>query len=54
MDTGLPLRCAVCLEDFAEGNTMRLLNCKHRFHKHCIDQWLHRVATCPICQRDCR
>ncbi|KAM1074488.1 hypothetical protein ACFX11_019668 [Malus domestica] len=43
--------CAICLEEFTEGQECRLLDdCKHSFHKLCIDEWLAtRKAYCPLC-----
>ena len=32
--------CAVCLSQFANGDLVRLLPCRHEFHAHCIDKWL--------------
>lgn len=43
--------CNICLEDFKQGDKMRVLNfCSHGFHSECIDQWLSQVASCPICK----
>ncbi|TKY45149.1 E3 ubiquitin-protein ligase ATL6 [Spatholobus suberectus] len=45
------LECAVCLTDFADGDTLRLLpKCSHVFHPHCIDSWLASHVTCPVCR----
>ncbi|KAF8406587.1 hypothetical protein HHK36_008675 [Tetracentron sinense] len=45
--------CAICLADITYGETVRVLpRCKHMFHKDCIDQWLLRSSSCPVC-RDC-
>lgn len=45
--------CNICLEDFKEGDDMRLLKpCSHTFHTQCIDQWLWKVASCPICKNE--
>lgn len=41
--------CAVCLSDFAEGDLLRKLPCKHHFHRHCVDAWLSRCDKCPLC-----
>lgn len=42
--------CSVCLEDFAAAEVLRTLPCFHRYHKDCIDEWLLRDATCPVCK----
>jgi E3 ubiquitin-protein ligase RNF13 len=35
--------CAICLNDFAKGDRVRVLPCKHIFHLDEIDEWLiHR------------
>jgi len=45
-------KCQVCLEDYAELQELRMLQCKHGFHKECIDRWLTEGRNCcPICRR---
>lgn len=44
--------CAVCLTEFSQGDVLRRLPCCHKFHKGCIDIWLTRSRTCPLCLHD--
>ncbi|XP_009785682.1 RING-H2 finger protein ATL11-like [Nicotiana tabacum] len=45
------LECAVCLNEFEDEDTLRLLpNCCHVFHAECIDAWLAFRTTCPVCR----
>lgn len=46
------LECAVCLSKFEDIEILRLLpKCKHAFHINCIDHWLEKHASCPLCRR---
>ncbi|KAM7514538.1 hypothetical protein LguiA_004121 [Lonicera macranthoides] len=43
--------CSVCLNEFQEDETLRLLpKCNHAFHLHCIDTWLRSHTNCPMCR----
>ncbi|KAL9684334.1 hypothetical protein QQ045_021770 [Rhodiola kirilowii] len=43
--------CSVCLAEFEEGDTLKLLPmCNHAFHIHCIDTWLRSHTNCPLCR----
>nr|XP_004289484.2 PREDICTED: E3 ubiquitin-protein ligase ATL31-like [Fragaria vesca subsp. vesca] len=45
------LECAVCLSEFEDYETLRLLpKCDHVFHPDCIDAWLASHITCPVCR----
>ncbi|XP_028806446.1 E3 ubiquitin-protein ligase ATL31-like [Neltuma alba] len=45
------LECAVCLSEFEDHETLRLIpNCNHVFHPECIDAWLASHVTCPLCR----
>lgn len=46
-----PSECSICLEGLkvgCEANEMPI--CKHRFHSVCIETWLLRHASCPLCR----
>ncbi|KAL2460409.1 RING-H2 finger protein ATL54 [Abeliophyllum distichum] len=43
--------CSVCLNEFQEDETLRLLpKCNHAFHISCIDTWLRSHTNCPMCR----
>uniref|UniRef100_A0A8C0FNB7 RING-type E3 ubiquitin transferase n=1 Tax=Bubo bubo TaxID=30461 RepID=A0A8C0FNB7_BUBBB len=41
--------CAICLEEFSEGQELRIISCSHEFHRDCVDPWLQQHHTCPLC-----
>lgn len=41
--------CTICLEDLIFK--VMEMPCKHRFHSSCIESWLLRSASCPLCRR---
>ncbi|CAM9599625.1 unnamed protein product [Lampetra planeri] len=42
--------CAVCIEEYKPSEVVRILPCKHMFHKTCVDPWLVDHRTCPMCK----
>lgn len=45
--------CAVCLEEFERSGGEKckaLPACNHTFHAKCLDAWLSKTPTCPICR----
>ncbi|NP_001151289.1 RING-H2 finger protein ATL2B [Zea mays] len=50
--SGELIACSVCLQEFQAGDSARSLPvCRHTFHLPCIDGWLLRHASCPLCRR---
>lgn len=42
--------CPICLDVFQTNEEVRVLSCKHCFHRNCIDSWLRSMLKCPICR----
>ncbi|KAJ3680044.1 hypothetical protein LUZ60_016322 [Juncus effusus] len=44
-------QCSICLGEYQEKEMLRIIPaCNHSFHLTCIDLWLQKQATCPICR----
>lgn len=44
--------CAICIEPYRQSDVVRILPCRHEFHRSCIDPWLLEHRTCPMCKMD--
>lgn len=43
--------CLICYDKYETGEYKRILpKCNHYFHKKCVDKWLKKNSTCPICR----
>uniref|UniRef100_A0A4W3JWL6 E3 ubiquitin-protein ligase DZIP3-like n=1 Tax=Callorhinchus milii TaxID=7868 RepID=A0A4W3JWL6_CALMI len=42
--------CVICHEELVPSEDCYMLECKHVFHRKCIDHWLKEQSTCPICR----
>ncbi|XP_073040862.1 RING-H2 finger protein ATL7-like isoform X1 [Primulina eburnea] len=44
-------QCTICLAEYEEKEVLRIMpKCGHTFHLSCIDTWLRKQLTCPICR----
>jgi len=42
--------CVICLDDVE--TEWRELECHHRYHKKCIEDWITIRAKCPMCMKN--
>ncbi|OAV86958.1 hypothetical protein PTTG_29643 [Puccinia triticina 1-1 BBBD Race 1] len=50
---GTASECTICQEDLSQvGKTVVQLPChpSHLFHRDCIQPWIEKNASCPICR----
>ncbi|XP_019461139.1 PREDICTED: RING-H2 finger protein ATL5-like [Lupinus angustifolius] len=44
-------QCVICLADYKEQELLRIIpKCGHSFHLACVDLWLRKQSTCPLCR----
>jgi hypothetical protein len=46
--------CAICIEMLPaeeDGENEVTLQCGHRFHTACVQEWLAKVPSCPLCKQ---
>jgi len=41
--------CSICLEEIRE-DSVKTFECDHYFHLECLNQWVSKSATCPVCR----
>ena len=44
--------CCICLEKLSSKKTIKLNDCSHEIHFHCIKKWLKKNNDCPLCRTD--
>ena len=50
-----PDTCAICVDEFVNGDSIKTLQCGHIFHVNCIDEWLGKYSSvCPLCKSNLR
>ncbi|KAJ0255734.1 RING/U-box superfamily protein [Hirschfeldia incana] len=43
-------KCSICQEEYEAKDEVGKLRCGHRYHVHCVKQWLLRKNSCPVCK----
>ena len=49
-DEGEQRACAICMDDFEQGDLRKNPPCLHGYHAACVDSWLKRNGLCPVCR----
>ena len=44
------VNCAICIDVLKSGQMVKALNCSHKFHSKCINDWLKVKLKCPLCK----
>ena len=44
--------CSICQENMVMGNTALKLTCRHAYHADCVQKWLEKHNTCPLCRNE--
>ncbi|CAO1627692.1 unnamed protein product [Sympodiomycopsis kandeliae] len=43
--------CNICLEEWTDSDSCRILTCRHVYHQSCVDEWLQKSSnSCPMCR----
>lgn len=47
-------QCSICFDELVETDLVRILPCKHFYHRRCIDKQLKNESyLCPLCKGPC-
>ncbi|CAN1148232.1 E3 ubiquitin-protein ligase At1g63170 [Linum perenne] len=50
MISGEDAVCYICLKKYEDEEELKELPCGHVFHVECLDKWLKKNASCPLCK----
>lgn len=46
-----PSSCTICLEPFIKDETVNETNCKHTYHRGCMETLIiNKIKNCPVCR----
>ncbi len=47
--------CVICFEELSNDKVVQCItegqHCKNYYHKVCLDAWLYKSSSCPLCRR---
>lgn len=44
--------CSICLTKLSTDKHLQLDQCKHVFHKSCVQEWFKNKFSCPLCKNE--
>ncbi|XP_058761552.1 uncharacterized protein LOC131634942 isoform X2 [Vicia villosa] len=44
------IKCCICQEEYVVGDEIGRLQCTHKYHVDCIQEWLRLKNWCPMCK----
>lgn len=44
--------CSICQDPMIEGHIILKLACRHAYHSECVQTWLEKHNTCPMCRNE--
>lgn len=44
------IQCVLCLNELDDYDDKITLDCGHVFHLECLDNWIDRTNSCPVCR----
>lgn len=54
-DADETMQCLICLDEYQQEDDVRVMSCRHAFHKECVDKWLSTGKNnCPACRTKVR
>lgn len=42
--------CPICQEEYTSDSVLLKLPCRHVFDEKCIEAWVNKQNTCPLCR----
>lgn len=52
-DKKVDAKCAICITEFEDEETVRIMQCGHFYHQDCIDPYLAKYNNkCPMCREN--
>lgn len=52
ISTEISEKCSICMDKFNQTDLIKILPCKHYFHKNCVAEWLTKYNhICPLCRQ---